>query len=104
MLRCVREACGLPVIYQAKMASIYVLEYTTNVVENANSQIKSWCDAKLPIDQFINNLKELVDAQEYSLVCWKPYRKLPTIVLQKSLQILKSTDFLIYNVSNRRSS
>lgn len=67
MIRKVRELCGLQVVKTAS-GLVMATEYTTNVAENANSQIKSWCKEKLPLHEFIKKLKGLVDAQEYQYI------------------------------------
>ena len=66
MIREVREFCGIPLI--TTVSGDMVEEFTTNVAENANSQIKSWCNQKLPLHEFIKKLQDLVDAQEYQYV------------------------------------
>ena len=38
-------------------------EFITNGAENANSQIKVWCNKKLPINEFITKIKDLIKAQ-----------------------------------------
>ena len=42
----------------------YLAQFTTNGVESMNAELKRWVDSKLPINQFINKLKMIVDAQE----------------------------------------
>ena len=66
MIREVREYCGIPLI--KTLNGDMVEEFTTNVAENANSQIKSWCNQKLPLHEFIKKLQDLVDAQENQYV------------------------------------
>ena len=40
-------------------------QFITNCAENANSQIKAWCNKKLPLDEFITKIKGLIEAQKY---------------------------------------
>ena len=67
MIKLVRERNGIP----AKMDSCgnsYIAEYTTNAVESSNSQIKSWTEGKVPIDVFIEQMREFIKNQENQYV------------------------------------
>ena len=43
---------------KGKMCIANGKEFTTNGAENANSQIKAWCNEELLLDEFITKLRD----------------------------------------------
>ena len=63
MIEAIRRENGLEVLEMGN-GDQYLAQFTTNGVESMNAELKRWVDSKLPINQFINKLKMIVDAQE----------------------------------------
>ena len=63
MIEAIRRENGLELLEMGN-GDQYLAQFTTNGVESMNAELKRWVDSKLPIDQFINKLKMIVDAQE----------------------------------------
>ena len=63
MIEAVRGENGLEV-FEMRNGDQYLAQFTTNGVESMNAELKRWVDSKFPIDQFINKLEMIVDAQE----------------------------------------
>ena len=63
MLPLTRKACGFTTLNDVNGKG-YVPEFYTNDIENVNSQIKFWVNEKLPLDVFIQKMKDLIECQE----------------------------------------
>ena len=63
MLPSTRKACGFTTLNDVN-GKEYVPEFYTNDIENVNSQIKFWVNEKLPLDVFIQKMKDLIECQE----------------------------------------
>ena len=63
MLPPTRKACGFTTLNDVNEKE-YVPKFYTNDIENVNSQIKFWVKKKLPLDVFIQKLKDLIEFQE----------------------------------------
>ena len=63
MLPSTRKACGFTTLNDVN-GEEYVSEFYTNDIENVNSQIKFWVNEKLPLDVFIQKMKDLIECQE----------------------------------------
>ena len=63
MLPLTRKACRFTTLNDVNGKG-YVPEFYTNEIENVNSQIKFWVNEKLPLDVFIQKMKDLIECQE----------------------------------------
>ena len=63
MLPSTRKTCGFTTLDDVNQKE-YVPEFYTNDIENINSQIKFWVNEKLPLDVFIQKMKDLIECQE----------------------------------------
>ena len=63
MLPLTRKACRFTTLNDVNGKG-YVPEFYTNDIENINSQIKFWVNEKLPLDVFIQKMKDLIECQE----------------------------------------
>ena len=59
LLPSTRKACGFTTLKEVNKP-----EFHTNDIENVNSQIKFWVNEKLPLDVFIQKMKDLIECQE----------------------------------------
>ena len=60
MLPATRKACGFTTLNDVN-GKEYVPEFYNNNIENVNSQIKFWVSEKLPLDVFIQIMKDLIE-------------------------------------------
>lgn len=67
MIYSVRKDCGFDIKTNVDNNS-YVNEFYTNVAENANSQIKSWCNGKSDLATFLQKLEKLIEDQERNYI------------------------------------
>ena len=63
MLPSTRKACRFTTLNDVNEKE-YVPEFYTNDIEYVNSQIKFWVNEKLPLDVFIQKIKDLNECQE----------------------------------------
>ena len=92
MLPLTRKACGFTTLNDVNGKG-YVPEFYTNDIENVNSQIKFWVNEKLPLDVFIQKIKDLIECNERQYIDAISEREILNLLKNSNTSKLEVRDF-----------